>query len=277
MPAAPLTSLDRLAIHTFTLKPWDLERCCAALSAAGIGGITVWRQHLEPYGTAQAAAIIRAHGLRVPALCRGGFFPHHDHAGRCSAIDDNLRTIDDAAAIGADMVVLVCGAVPGMPLDQARGQIRDGIAACLDHARSCGVRLAIEPLHPMYAGDRSAINTMTQARQICEDIRDPLLGIAVDVYHVWWDDRLADEIRLAGEQGTLFGFHVCDWRLETRDLLNDRGLMGEGCIDIRGIRALMEDAGFQGFNEVEIFSLWRWQQDQDAYLAEIIDAYRNHT
>ncbi|MFW5753152.1 MAG: sugar phosphate isomerase/epimerase family protein [Planctomycetota bacterium] len=276
MSAHAPTGYDRLAIHTMTVKPWNLEQACAACAAAGIGGITVWRQHLEPYGTARGAQIIRDAGLAVPALCRGGFFPSPEPAARAQAIDENKRILDEAAAIGAEMVVLVCGAVPGMPLEQARAHIRDGIAACLDHAQACGVKLAIEPLHPMYAADRSAINTMAQARAICEELKHPLLGIAVDVYHVWWDDALAEEIRLAGEQGTLFGFHICDWRVETRDLLNDRGLMGEGCIDIRGIRSLMEQAGFAGFNEVEIFSDWHWQKSMDDYLAEIQQAYRTH-
>lgn len=276
MPAAPIRDLSRCAVHTFTLKPWTLEQTCQALAAAGIPGVTVWRQHLEPYGPAKAAQIIRAAGLQVPALCRGGFFPAVDAGARQKAIDDNKKAIDEAAAIGAGMVVLVCGAVPGMPLETARAQIADGIAECLPHAQACGVKLAIEPLHPMYAGDRSAVSTMTQAREICERLRHPLLGIAVDVYHVWWDDRLEAEIRLAGRQGTLFAFHVCDWRLETRDLLNDRGLMGEGCIPIRRIRAWVEEAGFAGFNEVEIFSHWHWKKDMAQWLGEVRAAYLAH-
>ena len=173
------------------------------------------------------------------------------------------------------MVVLVVGAVPGMPLADARQQVADGIGACLDHAASVGVKLAIEPLHPMYAGDRSCVNTMGQARAIIEQLGMPKqLGIAADVYHIWFDDALEDEIRLAGEQGTLFGFHICDYRLETRDQLNDRGLMGEGCIDIPYIRGLVEAAGFTGYNEVEIFSKWHWEKDQDQWLQEILDAYR---
>jgi sugar phosphate isomerase/epimerase len=271
------TDLSRLAIHTFTTKPLDLEQACAAYARRGIPAVTVWRQHLAPYGAERAAAIVRGAGLRVPALCRGGFFPAADAAGRQAAIDDNRRAIDEAAALAAGMVVLVCGAVPGQPLARSRGQIRDGIAAILDHARQVGMRLAIEPLHPMYAAARSAINTLAQARAICEDLSDPLLGIAVDVYHVWWDPDLNEEIARAGAQGTLFAFHLCDWRVETRDLLEDRGVMGEGCIDLRGIRRLVEGAGFTGWDEVEIFSRWHWAKDQDRWLDEVVAAYREHT
>jgi sugar phosphate isomerase/epimerase len=275
-PAAPLTDLRRLAVHTFTTKPWNLAQCLEAYATAGIGGITVWRNVIEPLGAAEAGRLVRASGLTPVALCRGGFFPGHDAATRAKALDDNRRAIDEAAAIGAPMVVLVCGAVPGLPLAEARRQITDGISAILPHARANGVKLAIEPLHPMYAGDRSAVNTMAQARRICETLRDDHLGIALDVYHVWWDDSLADEIRLAGQQGTLFAYHICDWKPDTKDLLLDRGLMGEGCIDLRGIRAAVEEAGFHGWIEVEIFSNSHWAKDQHTWLREVVQAYRDH-
>lgn len=278
MSASPITDLSKLAVHTFTTKPLDLEQACAAYAEAGIPAITVWRQHIEPFGLERAGQIVRDAGLAVPALCRGGFFPAREASARQAAIDDNKQALDEAAAIGAEMVVLVVGAVPGMPLAEARQQVADGIGACLDHAESVGVKLAIEPLHPMYAGDRSCVNTMGQARRIIEQLGMPKqLGIAADVYHIWFDDALEDEIKLAGEQGTLFGFHICDYRLETRDQLNDRGLMGEGCIDIPYIRALVEDAGFTGYNEVEIFSNWHWQKDQGEWLQEVVDAYRQHS
>lgn len=273
----PVADPDRLAIHTVTTRPWTLPEACRRYADAGVSAVTVWRQHLVDGDAAASAAVIRDAGLQVPAYCRGGFFPAFEADDRQAAIDENRTLLDEAAVIGADMLVLVCGAVPGLPLAEARGQIRDGIGAILDHARSVDVKLAIEPLHPMYAADRSAINTMAQARAICEQLRDPHLGIAVDVYHVWWDPDLEREIQLAGDQGTLLGFHICDWRVETRDLLNDRGLMGEGCIDLRALRARVEAAGFTGFNEVEIFSRWHWQRDQDEFLADILRAYREHS
>lgn len=272
-----LADLSHCSIHTMTMKPWSLAQTIAGLQRVKVPGITVWRQHLQPYGAEVAGRMLRASGLTVTALCRGGFFPAKEAATREAALADNRRAIDEAAIIGAPMVVLVCGAVPGMPLAEARQQIQDGIAALEPHARANRVKLAIEPLHPMYAGDRSAVNTMAQARAICEAIKSPWVGIAADVYHIWWDPESEAELARAGAGGWLFGFHVCDWRLETRDLLNDRGLMGEGCIDIPRLRGAAERAGFTGFNEVEIFSTVRWAGDQDAWLDAIVDAYRRHT
>ena len=272
-------SLARLSIHTITTKPWSLAECLAEYKAAGVPAITVWRQALEPLGLAKSAALIKASGLRVTALCRGGFFPATDAAGRQKAIDDNRKAIDEAAAIGAPLIVLVCGAVPGMPLTEARKQIADGIAAVLPYAREKGVKLSIEPLHPQYAADRSAVSTMAQARRICEQVNAPGrndVGIAVDVYHVWWDDALEAEIGLAGAQGLIHAFHVCDWKVQQVDILNDRGLMGEGCIDIKGIRAWVEQAGYRGDIEVEVFSNKWWATDQKQFLTKIIVSYRQH-
>jgi sugar phosphate isomerase/epimerase len=275
--------LSRCAIHTMTTKPWSLAEAASRYAAAGVRGITVWRQHLPAGGPAEARRILDGSGLATVALCRGGFFPAVDAKARQAALDDNRKAIDEAAAIGAPLVVLVCGAVPGMPLIEARRQIADGIAAVLPHARACGVKLSIEPLHPQYAADRSAVNSMAQARAICEQLNrghtpqacdDAPVGIAVDVYHVWWDDALEAEIGQAGAQGTLHAFHVCDWKAQQADMLNDRGLMGEGCIPIPAIRAWVERAGFRGFNEVEIFSTANWATDQPTWLARIVDAYR---
>lgn len=271
-----LPDLSRCSIHTMTTKPWSLVQAIDGYRSVGVPGITVWRQHLAPYGAERAGQLLRASGLTVTALCRGGFFPATDKAAREAALIDNRRAIDEAAAIGAPMVVLVCGAVPGMPLAEARAQIRDGIAAIEPQARANRVKLAIEPLHPLYAADRSAINTVAQARAICDELKSPWVGIAADVYHIWWDPAVEDELAFAGARGYLFGFHVCDWRVEQSDPLNDRGLMGEGCIDIPRLRGCAERAGFSGFNEVEIFSTTRWAGDQDEWLRQIVDAYYDH-
>jgi len=258
-----------------THKPWTLRQCVDAFTQAGVGGISVWRNVIEPIGVNEAASILRDSGLNVPALVRGGFFPAINAADRQKAIDDNRRCIDEAAAINAEMVVLVVGAVPGMPLEEARRHVMDGIGAVLPHAVERGVKLAIEPLHPMYAADRSCINRMREAREICEQLKSRMLGIAVDVYHVWWDPDLKQEIELAGQQHTLFGFHLCDWRVHTRDLLNDRGLMGDGCIHLKQIRQWVLDAGFTGMDEVEVFSDEYWAMDQHAYLKLIVDRYQS--
>jgi sugar phosphate isomerase/epimerase len=276
MPS-PLTDLSRCAIHTQTNKPWSLGQCIDAYAKAGICGISVWRHVLEEMGAKAAGRMLREAGMRVPALVRGGFFVAADLEGRRAAIEANRVCVDEAAAIGAEMIVLVVGAVPGVGLQDARKQVAEGIAAVLPYAQAAGVKLAIEPMHPMCAADRSCINRMAEARAICEQLRHPMLGIAVDVYHVWWDPDLRQEIALAGRQGTLFGFHVCDWRVNTRHMLTDRGLMGDGCINIREIRGWVEEAGFCGFNEVEVFSEEYWGMEQGAYLELIRERYLGNT
>jgi sugar phosphate isomerase/epimerase len=273
MSTAPLS---RLCIHTMSTKPLGLAAAVAAYRAAGAAGITVWREALQPQGVKESAKLLAASGLKVVSLCRGGFFPGKGESERQAALDDNRRTIDEAATIGAPLVVLVCGAVPGIPLGEARKQIADGIAAVAAHAAGAGVKLGIEPLHPMYAGDRSAINTLAQANDIVEMLRSPHVGVTIDVYHVWWDDRLENEIARCGRLGAIFSFHVCDWRVPTRDLLLDRGLMGEGCIPLRQIRAWVERAGFTGMIEVEIFSSELWAMNQIELLKRIKSGYLEH-
>jgi sugar phosphate isomerase/epimerase len=274
-----LPDLSRCALHTVTTAPWSLEQCIDGCHRAGINALTVWKEAVAPLGARRAGELLRAAGMRVPALCGGGGFPAFSADDRQAALDVNRRLIDDAATLGAEMLVLVCGAVPGMPLGEARRQIAEGIAAIAPHACASGVSLAIEPQHPTYAGDRSAITTMRQARAICEQMpwrgRDgyPVVGLVADVYHVWWDDRLEDEIAIAGAKGYLQGFHVSDWKLDQRHQLNDRGLMGEGCIDIPTIRGWVERAGFSGFNEVEITSERWWGMDQAAWVERIVAAY----
>lgn len=267
---------SRLCIHTITTKPWPIETAIERFSAHGAAGMTVWRDALEGRNIAAAGRQIRDAGMEVVSLCRGGFFPAETESERQEALDDNRRAIDEAAALGAPLVVLVCGAVPGQPLDFGRGQIRDGVEAVLAHAEAAGVKLGVEPLHPMYADSRSAVNTMGQANDICAQIDSPFVGVVVDVYHLWWDPELEREIRRCGQMGKLFAFHVCDWRTPTEDLLLDRGLMGEGCIDILQIRGWVEEAGFDGYNEVEIFSNRYWAMDQEQFLERIVEAYTDH-
>jgi sugar phosphate isomerase/epimerase len=272
MPS-PLTDLSRLSIHTMTNKPWSLRQCIDGYTRAGIGGISVWRNVIEPIGAAEASRMLRDSPLKVVSLVRSGFFPGLQAAQRQQAIDDNRRAIDDAATIGAEMVVLVCGAVPRLPLEESRKQIADGVARILPHAADRKVKLAIEPLHPMYAADRSAINRLAEARKLCEALPSPWLGIAADVYHIWWDPDLETEIQLAGRNKRLFAFHVCDWLVNTRDLLNDRGIMGDGCIPLPHIRGIIEAAGFDGFHEAEIFSAEQWTSDQSSYVTRIAQSY----
>jgi sugar phosphate isomerase/epimerase len=275
--AAPLTDFARLCVHTITTRPWSIEEATRHYSAAGVQGVTVWRQWLEGRQPAQVGRAIREAGMQVVSLCRGGFFPAPDAAGRQAAIDDNRRAIAEAQALGAPLIVLVCGAVPGQPLAVSRQQIADGIAAVVDDARAAGVKLAVEPLHPMYADSRSAINTLRQANDLCDRLASPQVGVAVDVYHVWWDSELESEIQRSGRAGRILAYHVCDWRTPTEEMLNDRGLMGEGCIPLRQIRGWVEAAGFHGFVEVEIFSNRWWALDQHEFLNRIKQAYLDYT
>ena len=265
--------LSRLCVHTITTKPWSIEVAMDKYAEAGIVGITVWRQALEGRDIAKVGEELRARNLAIISLCRGGFFPAKTATGLAEAIEDNRRAIREAAALGAPLVVLVPGAVPGQALAESRKQIAEGIAAVLPLAEELGVRLGIEPLHPMYADDRSALNTMASANALCDLLDHPLVGIAADAYHIWWDPDLAEQIAIAGEKGRLFAFHICDWLTPPTDLLNDRGLMGEGCIDLPGMRAMVEAAGFDGFHEVEIFSNRWWAADQDEFLQAINESY----
>ncbi len=263
----------------------------------GIRGIAPWRDKLAELGVGEAARRIRAAGLTVTGLCRGGMFPAADEAGRRAAIDDNRRAVDDAAELGAQCLVLVVGGLPPGTKDLAgaRAQVRDGIAAVLPHARAASVPLAIEPLHPMYAADRAlrqharaGARPVRRARPGRRGVHPRIaadggawapaaaLGVALDVYHVWWDPELDAQVARAGA-ARLHAFHVCDWLVPTRDLLEDRGMMGDGVIDLRRLRGLVEAAGYRGLHECEIFSSrdW-WQRDPDEVLATMKARHAAH-
>lgn len=271
----PLTDTRRMAVHTITTRPLNLEQAVELYASEEIPYVTVWREHLEPYGAKKAAKIIKKAGLKVSGLCRGGFFVATGGMAREQARAENRKIIDEAAELGAPVVVLVCGAVPGMPLTEARQQILDGIHSIEPHAKAAGVKLAIEPLHPMYSDDRSAINTLDQANNLVMALGSSFVGVAIDVYHLWWDPYLRSEIKRT--TGSIFSFHVCDWRTPTRDILNDRGVMGEGCINVAEIRSWVDAAGFDGPIEVEIFSDEYWALDQKRFVKRIKHAYLNHT
>ena len=265
-----LKDLSKLCVHTITTKPWNIEEAAQNFSKAGVKGITVWRDALDGRNIKQTGQLLREHDLTIVSLCRGGFFAHNDLNKRKAAIDDNKRAIEEAAELGTAMIVLVCGADPTQSLEESRKQIHDGIAELIPDASAAGVKLAIEPLHPMYADTRSAINTLSQANDMAEALNSPWVGVAVDVYHLWWDPYLEIEIKRCGENGNLAAFHICDWKNPTTDLLLDRGLMGEGCIPVKKIRSWVEAAGFNGFNEVEIFSNTYWKQDQSEFLEKLL-------
>jgi len=256
---APLTDLTRLSINTATTRAqWGLDQAIPAYAAAGVAGVAPWRDQVALTGLDRTAALIRDHGLTVTGLCRGGMFPAADAARRRAAIDDNRRAIDEAAALNAQCLVIVSGGLPEGSKDiaGARAMVAEGLAAILPWAREAGVPLAIEPLHPMYAADRCCVNALAQALDLCDALGDGI-GVAVDVYHVWWDPGLPAQIARAGKD-RLLAFHICDWLVPTRDLLLDRGMMGDGVIDIPALRGLVEAAGYDGLCEVEIFSAENW-------------------
>ena len=252
----------KLSLNTATVKKqWTLAQIIDGCARHGITGISPWRDQVAAMGLAAAAKAIRANSLAVTGLCRGGFFTAKDWR------DDNRRAIEEAHALGAQCLVLVVGGLPARSKDLAgaRRQVRDGIAEILPEARKARLPLAIEPLHPMQAAERACINTLEQALDICDELGDGI-GVAVDVYHVWWDPKLEQQIRRAGKKRVL-AYHICDWLVPTRDLLNDRGMMGDGVIELPRIRGWVEAAGYAGFQEVEIFSErdW-WQRDPDEVL-----------
>jgi sugar phosphate isomerase/epimerase len=271
-------SLRWLSLNTATVREqWDLRQAADGCVRHGIAGIAPWRNQVQALGPKEAGTLIRDHGLAVSGYCRAGLFTAPDAAGRQAAIDDNFRAIDEAAAIGAQCLVILGGGLPegSKDLAGARAQVHDGIAAILPHTRGAGVPLAIEPLHPMYATERCCVNTLSQANDLCDAIApdDPILGVAVDVYHVHWDPDLAREVARAGPR--ILAFHVCDWLAPTRHMLLDRGMMGDGLIDIPHIRGLVEATGYDGLVEVEIFSEHWWRREPDLVLRTVAERYGN--
>ena len=263
-----------LSINSMTVKPWSLQQLVEGCARAGISAISPWRDIVQAYGAVRAGKLIRAHDLTVTGLCRGGMFTAADDAGRRAALDDNRRAIDEAAEIGAQCLILVVGGLPkgSHDIGDARKQVRDGLAALLPYARQAKVPLAIEPLHPMFAADRACVNTLAQANDLCAELGEGT-GVAVDVYHLWWDPNLAKEIARAGK--TILAYHVNDWLVPTTDLLLDRGMMGDGVIDLHSIRAMVEATGYRGHCEVEILSAnnW-WKRDPDEVLRICIERHQ---
>jgi sugar phosphate isomerase/epimerase len=280
-----------LSINTATVRKsrgeeaalTDIIEDCAR---RGIRAISPWRDQVSACGLETISRLVRTHGMELSGYCRGGMFTAADAPGLLAARVDNRRAVDEACELQAACLVLVVGGLPGAlggkaahkDIAAARGQVRDGVADLLDYARSVRMPLAIEPLHPMYAADRACINTMEQALDVCDELdpqRSGALGVAVDVYHVWWDPKLQGQIRRAGKD-RLLAFHVCDWLTPTADLLNDRGMMGDGVIDIPRIRGWVEAQGFAGYSEVEIFSSGNWwRRERAEVLDTCIDRHRS--
>lgn len=254
------------AINTATLGfQAPIAEVIEAIARQGFGGIAPWRREVESGDAAVIGRQIRDAGLKVTGYCRSTYFPATTRVEFLLSIDDNRRAISDAAKLGAFCFFMVVGCQPtgSKDIEGARAQVAEGTAMLLDHAKGCGVRLALEPLHPVYAADRSCLTSLAEALDLCERIEPnpaerPWLGVGLDVYHLWWDYQLAANIARAGAARRIFGFHVNDWLKPTRDILNDRGMMGDGVIDIPRIRAMAESGGYAGLVEVEIFSSLDW-------------------
>jgi sugar phosphate isomerase/epimerase len=274
-----------LSLNTATVrKQGDLASIIEACVRHGIRAIDPWRDQVAAIGLDRAVRAVRDAGLELSGYCRGGMFTA-DAAHRIEARDDNRRAIDEASALGAPCVVLVAGGLPqysrpgsaaSRDIAGARTQVHDGIAEMLDYARAASMPLAIEPLHPAYAADRACVNTTRQALDICDALdpaRSGALGLALDVYHIWWDPDLLPQIARAGKE-RLLAFHVCDWLVPTRDILNDRGMMGDGVIDIKRLRATVEAQGFAGYSEIEIFSNDWWSKPMDEVVQTCIARHR---
>jgi sugar phosphate isomerase/epimerase len=267
--------ISALAINSATVKSLDLKGLIDACARAGIATIAPWRDQIQAVGIPQAGKMIRDARLKVTSLVRAGLFTAADEAGRKAVIEDNRRALDEAVGIGAANLLLIAGGLPPGSKDivGARKQVRDGLATLLPYARAANMPLALEPLHPMTAADRGCVTTLGNANDLCEELGEGL-GVAIDVYHVWWDPTLPREITRAGKR--IFGFHVCDWLVPTTDLLTDRGMMGDGIIDLKSIRRMVEDAGYSAPIDVEIFSAnnW-WKRDPDEVLRICVERFRS--
>ena len=257
--------MPRFAINTATLGfQCPIEQSIEAIAAHGFGGIAPWRREIEGQNVSCIAKRIRDAGLKVTGYCRSTYLPSLTREGLHANIESNRRALDDAAVLGANSFVMVVGGLPKGSKDiaAARAHIVEGTAQLLEYGKSLGVRIALEPLHPVYTAERSCLTLLSEALGMCQQIEGsaltPSLGVCLDVYHVWWDPNLNRDIARAGLEKRIFGFHVCDWLVPTSDVLNDRGMMGDGVIDIPAIRKAVEQVGYGGLIEVEIFSAQNW-------------------
>ncbi|MEV7910348.1 sugar phosphate isomerase/epimerase family protein [Streptomyces griseus] len=271
--------LSRLSINQETLKQWSLPELTEGCVKAGIDKVGLWRAPVQEYGVERTARLLADAGIEVTSLCRGGFFTALDPAERARALDDNRAAIDEAAGLSTDTLVLVSGGLPpgSRDLHGARERVAEALAELAPYAAARGVRLAIEPLHPMYASDRCVVSTLAQALDLAERFPAEQVGVVVDTYHLWWDDRAPAQIARAGAGGRIHSFQLADWITPLpAGVLLGRGQLGDGSVDFRAFRRWVEDAGFDGPIEVEIFNEALWARDGTEALAEVVDRYVQH-
>ncbi|TVZ95015.1 sugar phosphate isomerase/epimerase [Streptomyces sp. BK340] len=273
------TGLERFSINQMTVRQLSLPELVDACAQSGVPGVGLWREPVRSYGVPKTAKLVRDAGLSVTTLCRGGFLTAIDPAERGQALADNRRAIDEAAVLGTDTLVLVSGGLPAgsRDLHGARERVADALAELGPHAESHGVRLAIEPLHPMYASDRCVVSTLAQALDLAERFPAHQVGVAVDTYHIWWDDRAPAQIARAGAGGRIHTFQLADWTTPLPEgVLNGRGQIGDGSIDMREWKGYVEAAGYTGPIEVELFSERLWARDGREVLAETAERFVTH-
>lgn len=269
----------RFSLNQETVRQWSLPDLVSGCTAAGVRAVGLWREPVRRFGVRQTAKLIAGAGLRVSSLCRGGFFTAADPVGRAAAVEDNRRAVEEAAELGADTLVLVSGGLPDGERDLigAREQIADVLGELTPWAAAHGVRLGIEALHPMYAADRCVVSTLGQALDLAERFPAERVGVVVDAYHLWWDERLPEDLRRAGAGGRIVSVQVADWVTPLPEgVLLGRGQLGDGCIDLRGFRELADRAGYRGPVEVEIFHPGLWAREGSEVLREVIERYRRH-
>ncbi|WP_211316775.1 sugar phosphate isomerase/epimerase family protein [Oceanobacillus arenosus] len=272
--AEDIALLKHLSLNQITTEQWNLKEAALGCAKAEIPWISIWRHKMEEFGLAESKRIIQDTGLQVSSLCRGGMFPAATKEQRQRNLDDNKRAVEEAAELGTDVLVLVCGPAPDRDIDLSRQWVEEGIEQLVPFAEAHGVKLGIEPLHPMYAADRSVIVTLGQANKMAEKFTADQVGVVVDVFHVWWDPELYEQIARA--KGRILGFHVSDWNVPITNTFKARRMMGDGVIEIRRIRKAVEEAGYHGPIEVEIMNQDLWDMPGDDVLALMKDRFVKH-
>ncbi len=271
MGAGP--AVERLSLNQITTEQWDMEEAIEGCVRAGIRWIGLWRHKVERAGLEETVQLLEGSDLKVSSLCRGGFFPAIDEEEFEANMVDNREAVDQAVALGTDVLVLVCGPAADRDIDRARAQIERGISELAPYAASKGVRLGIEPLHPMMAAERSALVTLAEANRIAGQFSPQQVGVVIDVYHLWWDPGVYEQIDEAA--GRIVGFHVSDWLVPTTSILQGRGMMGEGVIELGRLRSAVESAGYYGPIEVEVINPEIWALDGDEVLDRVVESYRH--
>jgi sugar phosphate isomerase/epimerase len=266
-----MAEIARLSLNQITISSWSVSQAAEGCMRHGVPSIALWRHKIDEAGLASCVRLVRDAGLHVSSVCRGGQFPALTKAGRQKALEENYRAVDEAAALKADSLVLVVGAFSEVSLVEARKMVEDGVAALVPYAQQRGVKLGLEPLHPMYAAERSVLVTIGHALELASAYGADEVGLILDVFHIWWDPQVLALI--AACKGRIYGFHVSDWLVPMPDMLMGRGMMGDGVIDIRTLRVAVDQAGYKGPIEVEIFNQTIWDSDPDDVLQQMIERF----